>query len=124
TIYIMTDNYRVGFASAQVFLTFGYSFSDALPGDTSFLGTLAPLNSAQAIHPSGTVVDDAGTICVIESPFRTGTGNSARKCFSKLSDMNSWGIRNSEILPANQYDRQLSIDGIIEARTATSLMNP
>lgn len=124
TIYIITDNYRIGFASAEAFLGLGYSFGDALVGDTSFLTTLEAINTDQIAHPSGTVVNDKGTICVIESPFRTGNNKSDRKCFSKLSDMNSWGIRSNEILMANSYDRQLPIAGIIAARTPTSMMNP
>ncbi len=124
TIYIITDNYRIGFATAPVFINLGYSFTDALPGDTSFLTALAPLNTDQMAHPSGTVINDNGTICVIASPFRTGTGSSNKKCFSSLADMNSWGIRNYEILPANNFDRQLPMGGVVPARTATSMMNP
>ncbi len=124
TVYIISDGYRYGFANVQAFLGLGYSFSHALAGDTSFLSTGAPINSAQISHPSGTVVNDNGTICVINSPFRSGNGQVTRGCFSTLSDMNSWGIRNYEILPANNEDKLITIGRIIEARTAYSSMNP
>jgi hypothetical protein len=42
TIYLITNGTRVGFANAQSFLELGYSFSNAQPGDTSFMVTLAP----------------------------------------------------------------------------------
>lgn len=123
TIYIITDGYRAGFASAEAFLGFGYSFSHALEGDTSFLSTLAPINTHKTSHPSGTVVNASGTICVIVSPFREG-GIVGRRCFSTLADMNSWGIRNYEILPANSFDIALPILGVIPSRNPYSPMNP
>jgi|GEM_PF-3194788 len=123
TVYIISDGYRAGFASASVFLGLGYSFKDALPGDTSFLQTAAPINSSQISHPSGTVVNANGTICVVESPFKTG-GQIGRKCYATLADMNSWGIRDYEILWANSYDMQLPILGTIAARSTYSDMNP
>lgn len=124
TVYIISDGYRYGFANAQAFLGLGYSFSHALPGDTSFLSTGAPINTADIPHPSGTVVNDNGTICVINSPFRSGSGKVTRGCFSTLADMNSWGIRDYEILPANRQDKLIPIERIISARTPYSPMNP
>ncbi len=123
TVYIITDGHKVGFASAQIFLEFGYSFEYVLSGDASFLETLAPLNTSQTKHPSGTVVNDNGTICVIESPFRA-QGTPGRRCFSTLADMNTWGIKVSDMVPANQYDRQLAITGTIAARGQYSSLNP
>jgi len=123
TVYIVYDHYRQGFTSAEVFLGLGYSFANVLPGDASFLTLLTAINSADMAHPSGTVVNDRGTICVIESPFRA-SGQPGRRCFSTLSDMNSWGIKTGEIIKANSYDHNLAINGVIPARTVFSLMNP
>lgn len=124
TVYIVFDNHRQGFVSAQVFLGLGYSFENVLTGDTSFLRTLAPITSSEINHPSGTVINDNGTICVVESLFQIRGGSLGRKCFSNLADMNSWGIKTREILAANSFDRALPISGVIRARAAHSMMNP
>jgi hypothetical protein len=123
TIYIINDRFRQGFASAAVFLGLGYSFANALPGDTSFLETLAPINSDQIPHPTGTVINDRGMICVIEDPFKT-NATTGRRCFATLADMNTWGIKDSDMVPANSFDRQLAVKGVIPARQPTGLMNP
>ena len=123
TIYIVYDHYRQGFTSAQVFTGLGYKFTDVLPGDASFLSELSPINSADIAHPSGTVVNDHGTICTIQSPFKTG-GKPGKKCFATLADMNSWGVKTNEIIPANSFDHDLPINGVIATRTAYSMMNP
>lgn len=120
TVYIISDGYRQGFASAGVFSGLGYSFANVLPGDTSFLATLSPLNTDQMAHPPGTIVNDQGTICVMYSPFKGG----GRRCFSSLTDMNTWGIRNSDMVVANSFDRNISISGVVQARDAYSPMNP
>ena len=124
TIYIISNGFRQGFASAQVFLDLGYSFANVLPGDASFLTALAPLNSSQIAHPPGTVVNDRGTICVIISPFKNNDHTTSRRCFATLSDMNSWGIQSRDIIKANSFDRQLSMNGTIDARMQYSPLNP
>ncbi len=123
TVYIISDGYRVGFTSAEVFLGLGYSFADVLDGDTSFLTTLTPINTSQMAHSSGTVINDRGTICIIESVFRA-QGTPGRRCFSNLSDMNSWGIKASDMVTANNFDQGLQIKSIVQSRGQYSALNP
>lgn len=113
TIYLITDNYRVGFANEQAFLKLGYSYANVVPGDTSFLDSLTPINSSEMAHPSGTAINIDGTICIIQSVFQSG-GKHGYRCITKLQHFYDWGYKMSEVVPANSYDRALPSNGIID----------
>jgi len=72
TIYLMTQGQRAGFVSSKVFLALGYSFSNAQPGDASFMGTLAPISNSSIVHPDGTLVRYNGTIYIMKNGTRMG----------------------------------------------------
>ncbi|HYE22291.1 MAG TPA: hypothetical protein VD998_01735, partial [Verrucomicrobiae bacterium] len=126
TVYIISDEHRYGFTSKEVFLGLGYSFAHVIPGDTSFLTTLEPINSAQIPHPPGTVIDDNGTICVIESRFKLLPvySSGGRLCFTNFEEFKTWGFQPKDIIPANELDKSLPITRFIRGRTANSWINP
>lgn len=106
TIYIVTGGVRAGFSSAHVFLSLGYSFSNAMPGDTSFMMTLAPINSDQISHPNGTVVNEDGTLYLMDFGNKVG--------FPSMEVFNSWGFKLNEVVKANSYDKARPQTGVMQ----------
>jgi chitodextrinase len=96
TIYIITKGQREGFANESSFLSLGYSFSNAIPGDTSFLATLAPINNSARAHPFDTLINQSGTIYLITSKGKIGIPNQ--------SNFTSWGYKTTSVVIANKYD--------------------
>ncbi len=124
TIYIVSDWHRRGFTSAQVFLGLGYSFSNAIPGDTSFLTTYTPISSSRREHAPGTVVNDNGTLCFLQSPFRAEDKISGRQCFTSMADFYGWGFKLNEVIPANSYDTKLPMRAALYPRQPGNGVNP
>ncbi len=113
TIYLITDNYRIGFASEQAFLGLGYAYQNVFPGDTSFLDSLAPINTSEMAHPSGTAINIDGTICVVQSVFQSG-GKYGYRCITSLQHFYDWGYKLTDVIPANSHDRSLPMNGVID----------
>jgi len=113
TIYIMTQGQRAGFVSSQVFLGLGYSFTNAQPGDTSFMGTLAPIDSTAMVHPDGTLVNDSGTIYIMKNGTRMG--------FPSMDVFTSWGFKIKEVVPANSYDKVAPLSGVVPTKLVSQL---
>jgi hypothetical protein len=110
TIYIITsDGIRQGFASEQVFRGMGYSFANVIPGDSSFMVTAGPLNSSAQVHPSGSVVNDNGTLYYMQS-------SGARLGIPSMAAFNSWGFKLREVVAANSYDRLVPVGGTLQFR--------
>lgn len=110
TIYIITGGLRAGFSSAAIFLDLGYSFSNAISGDTSFLTTLAPINSASISHPDGTVINENGTLYIMQNGYRLG--------IPSMDVLTSWGLKIPEVVTANSYDIAAQQSGILETKMA------
>lgn len=108
TVYLITGGLRAGFSSEEVFFGLGFSYTNVYPGDTSFMVTLAPINSAMQVHPNGTLINDAGTLYVMHDGFRMGVPS--------MAILESWGYWAQEAVPANMYDRQAEVSGILETR--------
>lgn len=100
TIYIITNGLRAGFTSDSVFRGLGYSYANVIDGDTSFMVTLPPINSVNRAHPTGTVINQDGTLF-----FMTASGG--KYGIPNLDIFNSWGLKLSEVVPANSYDRAI-----------------
>lgn len=113
TVYLITNGARIGFASAQVFSNLNYSFANVYPGDTSFMNTLAPLTSAERVHPDGALINDNGTLYIINNGRLMG--------FPNLAVFNSWGYWLSEAATANRYDQLLPVHGVIDLRQVDQL---
>lgn len=105
TIYAISKGQRVGFTNASAFLGLGYSFSNAISGDTSFLATLKPIATSSQTHPFDTLVNQSGTIYLLTSHGKIGIPN--------LTSFNSWGYKQSSIVPANQYDLAIAPTNVL-----------
>ena len=114
TVYLITNGQREGFTSAANFLGLGYSFSNVLAGDTSFMTSGPVISTTDMAHPAGTLVNQAGTVYLI-----TATGKQG---IPSLSVFNSWGYSFSKVAPANSYDNALPMSsGIMPAYMAGCL---
>jgi hypothetical protein len=113
TVYLITNGQRAGFTSANVFLESGYSFGNVYAGDTSFMTTLSPINSSAMGHSEGTLINDNGTMYVIKGGFRLG--------FPSMSVLESWGFWVQDAVPANSYDRNIPMGGIVQTRQADQI---
>jgi hypothetical protein len=106
----MTNGSRAGFTSAAVFTGLGYSFSNVIPGDTSFMNTLAPINSSAISHLPGTLVNQSGTVYLMSSTGKMG--------IPSLAVFQSWGYSWNNVVPANSYDAAVSMsNGVMPAWT-------
>jgi hypothetical protein len=114
TVYLITNGQRAGFTSAANFLGLGYSFSNVIAGDTSFLTSAPLISSTSMAHPAGTLVNQAGTVYLVTSTGKQG--------IPSLAVFNSWGYSFNDVVPANQYDDALSMSaGIMPAFSAGCL---
>ena len=113
TVYIITSGLRRGFASAQVFTGLGYSSANAYPGDTSFMMSLPPIDSIAMKHPDGGLINDGGTLYVMNDGNRMG--------FPSLEVFNGWGYWPTEAVTANSYDQQAALGEVIKARAQGQL---
>jgi hypothetical protein len=109
TIYLVTNGNRVGFANFAAFQGMGYSLNNVLPGDTSFLQTLAPITSANVTHPDGTVILNNGTAYLVK--------NGARFGIPSMSVLSSWGYNLSETVQANSQDQQIPDAGVLQGNS-------
>jgi hypothetical protein len=113
TVYLITNGLRVGFSSAAVFTGLGYSFTNVASGDTSFLTALAPLNSSTIAHPDGTLINDNGTIYIMQNGYRMGIPSA--------DVFKSWGMKSNEVVKANSYDKAAQQSGVLEMNTMNLL---
>jgi|GEM_PF-933129 len=117
TVYLITNGQREGVASAAAFLGLGYSFSNATVADTSFMTTLAPINSSAMAHPAGTLVKlPSGEIDLM--------GTNGRMGIPSLSVFNSWGYSFKDVVLANSYDQALAMSGGVMPAMVPGYLNP
>jgi hypothetical protein len=119
TVYLMVDAgngvvTRSGFTTPANFLGLGYSWSNVMAGDTSFLTANAPINSTTMAHSAGTLVNQDGTVYLMTPSGKMG--------IPSLEVFNSWGFSFSKVVAANSYDRAIAMSsGIMPARVAGQL---
>jgi len=116
TVYLMTAGQRAGFTSASNFLGLGYSFSNVIAGDTSWMTSAALINSTSIAHPAGTLVNQAGTVYLM-----TATGKQG---IPSLAVFNSWGYSFSKVAPANSYDAAVSMSAGIMPTFVAGCLSP
>lgn len=69
TVYKIMGGQRIGFPSANVFLSHGYSWSQVVPANSA---DLALPQGANATYADGTLVNDGGTIFIISGGQKRG----------------------------------------------------
>lgn len=113
TVYLITLGQRIGFATESAFKGMGYSYSNVYPGDTSFMTSLAPINSTDQAHPQGTLINENGTLYVI--------GNNSKVGMPSMTVLESWGYWVTDAVTANKYDIALPVSGVKTIRQANEL---
>lgn len=113
TVYLITGGLRVGFSNETAFKGLGYSYTNVYPGDTSFMVSMAPINSSDQIHPNGTLINDKGTLYVMQNGYRVGVPS--------MAVLESWGYWATDAVPANSYDRSAEVSGILQTRMANQM---
>jgi hypothetical protein len=111
TCYLISDGDKLGFTSATVFASQGFSFGRALYGDTSFLprgGNIGMYANQVESHHSGTLINLKGTIYLVTS--------NGIKGFPDMSTFESWGYTLDQVVPANVPDQSFSIVGLVQLR--------
>lgn len=116
TVYLITNGQREGFTTAANFLGLGYSFSNVLAGDTSFMTSGPVISSSDIAHPAGTLVNQAGTVYLL-----TATGKQG---IPSLAVFNSWGYSFSKVAPANSYDNALPMSSGIMPTFVLGCLSP
>lgn len=116
TVYLITNGQREGFTSAANFLGLGYSFSNVLAGDTSFMTSGPVISTTDMAHPAGTLVNQAGTVYLL-----TATGKQG---IPSLAVFNSWGYSFGKVVPANSYDNALPMSSGIMPTFVAGCLSP
>ncbi len=113
TCYLITDSKKAAFTSAAVFTGLGFSFSDSLSGDVSFLPPAPNINSVSQAHPAGVLINKGGTIYLV--------GDNGLLGIPNMGTLTSWGYSLTDSVPANAADSAMAQAGVMSARTAGAL---
>jgi hypothetical protein len=116
TCYLITNGYKAGFTSLNVFTQLGFRFTYAYYGDVSFLGAPVNISSGTSVHLPGTVVNKDGTVYLISS--------FGLRAFSNWPAFISWGYWDGDIILANSADRNLPMAGSMSQREAGQIRPP
>gem|GEM_PF-1488340 len=116
TIYLISKHARLGFTNAKAFLDLGYNFSNTIPGDTSFLSDAGLITSADIPHPYGTLINEDGTIYMMTSFGKIGIPSE--------QIFNSWGYKWSQVVPANDQDRQVAVSSNTISQISPGYLDP
>jgi hypothetical protein len=113
TCYLITDGKKAAFTSATVFRGLGFSFSNTLSGDVSFLTSAPNISSASQAHLPGTLVNENGTIYLV--------GDNGLLGVPDMNTLNSWGYASSDIVPTNIADSSSAQSGVMAVHTPGAL---
>ena len=114
TVYLIFDNSKHGFTSESVFNALGYSFSNVLEVTTNELDAL-PIGTVVAdsnmAHPSGTFINQDGTIFRISQGMKFG--------IPSMEVYNSFNLDDdfSHVIKTNTQDRLLPVGSVLDKRT-------
>jgi len=114
TCYEVSGGMKYGFTSAAVFTGLGFSFSNALSGDVSWMSAGSSLiSNVTMAHLPGTLVNNGGTVQLV--------GGTGLLGVPDLATFNSWGYSFAKVVPANAADKSLPQTGVFAARTPGQL---
>jgi hypothetical protein len=114
TCYEISNGQKFGFTSAAVFTGLGFSFTNSMPGDVSWMTMNATLlNNTTMAHLPGTLVNNNGTVQLM--------GNTGLLGIPDVATFNSWGYSFGKVAPANAADKAMTQTGVMAARVAGQL---
>ncbi len=115
TCYLITNGKKAAFTSATIFKNLGFSFTNSLVGDVSFLPSAPLINSDSVQHLPGVLVNKGGVIYLV--------GTSGLLGIPSMGVLNSWGYALTDTVKANTADSSLSQSGLVSSR-ASGLLSP
>jgi hypothetical protein len=114
TCYEISGSQKFGFTSAAVFTGLGFSFTNSMPGDVSWMTMNATLlNNTTASHVPGTLVNNNGTVQLM--------GISGLLGIPDVATFNSWGYSFNKVVFANAADKAMTQTGVMATRIAGQL---
>jgi len=114
TCYEISGGQKFGFTSAAVFTGLGFSFTNSMPGDVSWMTAGSTLiNNTTSAHLPGTLVNNNGTVQLM--------GNTGLLGIPDVTTFNSWGYSFGKVVPANAADKAMTQTGVMAARVAGQL---
>lgn len=108
TVYLISEGKKRAFASKQAFLNLGYSFKSVLADTEAIIGNVpdgAVIDESAAAHPAGTLVNDNGTVYLVDA--------MGKKGIPSVEVFNSYRFTFSKVVPANSADLTLTDLGLI-----------
>lgn len=114
TVYLIFGSAKQGFASETIFKSLGYSFGNVLEVTDKELDALplgTPVGETNMAHPSGTFVNQDGTVYRVFEGKKYG--------IPSMDVYNSFNPDNSfnHVVPANAQDRLLPFGPVLDKRT-------
>lgn len=113
TGYVISGGSKYGFPTEAIFKGQGYSYANAMWADVSWMPMGGVINSADAAHLPGTLVNNGGTVQLV--------GNTGLMGVPDLATFNSWGYSFAKVVPANSNDKAKSQTGVMATRQAGQL---
>jgi hypothetical protein len=110
TCYLMSEGKKRGIPSETLFTALGFSFNNALTGDVSFLPQGVIIGSPSETHPTGTLINNGGTLQIVGHDYLIG--------FPDLAVLHSWGYRTSDAVAMNVADSLLAQTKVLPGRQA------
>ncbi len=110
TCYLITGAQKAGFTSNAIFKALGFSYSNALYGDVSFLTNASNIATSNEAHRKGVLVNNKGTLQVV--------GYAELIGIPSMAVLSSWGYNPITAVIANSYDKLLSQTQVLSDRLA------
>lgn len=114
TIYQVSGEQKHGFASGEIFTSYGYKFTEAIKG-TLDLPVGLVIDLPNQTHLPGTLVINERTVWLINTTGRIG--------IPSVEALLSWGRKFSEVVPANTEDMNRPVEGVLGIRTGSLIID-
>ena len=113
TCYLITQGQKAGFTSSAVFTGLGFSFSNTLSGDVSFLNAAPNIGNANEAHLPGVLINKNNTIYLV--------GNGGLLGVPDMTTLAAWGYSLTDSVAANSADNSYAQIGIMGSHTPGAL---
>lgn len=113
TCYLISQGTKIGFPSEQIFKAQGFTFSNVLSGDTSFLSYPSNISSGNEAHKAGVLINLNGTVYLV--------GPNGLLGFPDVNIFDSWTYSFANVITANAADSLLPIAGVIQSKNRGQL---
>jgi hypothetical protein len=112
---LITGGMKAAFTSSAVFAGQGFSFKNAIYGDSSFLTKTSNIASSTDAHRTGVLINTKGLIQLVGSTGLVG--------IPSMAVLDSWGYNTSTVVKANAADTAKAQNTVMYMRSAGEL-NP